>query len=68
MMHGFDPGDFQWTGDNLNVLRGMNSESGDLIYLAPPSTATAPTAKGTRTQAELIARLQTQCYGRKRED
>ncbi len=25
-----------WTGDCLNVLRGMNSESVDLIYLDPP--------------------------------
>ena len=25
-----------WTGDNLAVMRGMNSESADLIYLDPP--------------------------------
>ena len=25
-----------WTGDNLNIKRGMNSESVDLIYLDPP--------------------------------
>ena len=25
-----------WTGDNLPVTRGMNSESVDLIYLDPP--------------------------------
>ena len=25
-----------WTGDNLPVLRGLNSESVDLIYLDPP--------------------------------
>ncbi len=25
-----------WTGDNLNIMRGMNSESVDLIYLDPP--------------------------------
>lgn len=25
-----------WTGDNLDVMRGMNSESVDLIYLDPP--------------------------------
>ena len=25
-----------WTGDNLQILRGMNSESVDLIYLDPP--------------------------------
>ncbi len=25
-----------WTGDNIDVMRGMNSESVDLIYLDPP--------------------------------
>ena len=25
-----------WTGDNLDVMRGMNSESVNLIYLDPP--------------------------------
>ena len=25
-----------WTGDNLDILRGMNSDSADLIYLDPP--------------------------------
>ena len=25
-----------WTGDNLDVMRGMNSDSVDLIYLDPP--------------------------------
>ncbi len=25
-----------WTGDNLDILRGMNSGSVDLIYLDPP--------------------------------
>ena len=25
-----------WTGDNLDIMRGMNSESIDLIYLDPP--------------------------------
>ncbi len=25
-----------WTGDNLAIMRGMNSESVDLIYLDPP--------------------------------
>lgn len=25
-----------WTGDNLNIMRGMNGESIDLIYLDPP--------------------------------
>ena len=25
-----------WTGDNLDILRGLNSESVDLVYLDPP--------------------------------
>ena len=25
-----------FTGDNLSIMRGMNSESVDLIYLDPP--------------------------------
>ena len=25
-----------WTGDNLDIMRGMNSECVDLIYLDPP--------------------------------
>lgn len=29
-----------WTGDNLPVLRSMNSECVDLIYLDPPFTST----------------------------
>ena len=30
-----------WTGDNLPLLRGMNSESVDLIYLDPPFNSKA---------------------------
>ena len=30
-----------WTGDNLDVMRGMNSESVDLIYLDPPFNSKA---------------------------
>ena len=25
-----------WTGDNLEILRGLNSETVDMIYLDPP--------------------------------
>ena len=25
-----------WTGDNLHILRGLNSDTFDLIYLDPP--------------------------------
>ena len=30
-----------WTGDNLEIMRGMNSESVDLIYLDPPFNSNA---------------------------
>ena len=30
-----------WTGDNLDIMRGMNSESIDLIYLDPPFNSNA---------------------------
>ena len=30
-----------WTGDNLPVMRGMNSESVDLVYLDPPFNSNA---------------------------
>ena len=30
-----------WTGDCLNIMRGMNSESVDLIYLDPPFNSNA---------------------------
>ena len=30
-----------WTGDNLEIMRGMNSESVDLIYLDPPFNSSA---------------------------
>ena len=32
-----------WTGDNLDILRGLNSDSVDLICLDPPFSS-----KGTR--------------------
>ena len=30
-----------WTGDNLPIMRGMNSETVDLIYLDPPFNSNA---------------------------
>ena len=30
-----------WTGDNLPIMRGLNSESVDLIYLDPPFNSKA---------------------------
>ena len=49
-----------WTGDNLDIMRGMNSESVDLIYLDPPfnSIATMPRLSAVRPQAR---RSKTRC-------
>ena len=30
-----------WTADNLDIMRGMNSDSVDLIYLDPPFNSKA---------------------------
>ena len=38
-----------WTGDNLPIMRGLNSESVDLLYLDPPFNS-----KGTKSQAEFL--------------
>ena len=40
-----------WTGDNLVILRGMNSESVDLIYLDPPFNSNANYAAPIGSQA-----------------
>ena len=40
-----------WTGDNLPILRGMNSESVDLIYLDPPFNSKANYAAPIGSQA-----------------
>ena len=46
-----------WTGDNLNILRGLNGETVDLIYLDPPFNS-------NRDYAELvIQRLDSPEYG-----
>ncbi|MYC08370.1 MAG: hypothetical protein F4X57_14575 [Chloroflexi bacterium] len=49
-----------WTGDNLDILRGMNSESVDLIYLDPPFNSnrnySAPVGA-----ANMAARRHTKC-------
>ena len=41
-----------WTGDNLDILRGLNSASVDLIYLDPPFNSNrnyaAPVGSGAR--------------------
>ena len=38
-------------GDNLDIMRGMNSESGDLIYLDPPFNSNADYAALIGSQA-----------------
>ncbi len=40
-----------WTGDNIYILRGMNSESVDLIYLDPPFNSNANYAAPIGSQA-----------------
>ena len=40
-----------WTGDNLPILRGLNAESVDLIYLDPPFNSKANYAAPIGSQA-----------------
>ena len=40
-----------WTGDNLPIMRGMNSESVDMIYLDPPFNSKANYAAPIGSQA-----------------
>ena len=40
-----------WTGDNLDIMRSMNSESVDLIYLDPPFNSKANYAAPIGSQA-----------------
>ena len=61
-----------WTGDNLNILRGMNSESVDLIYLDPPfnsnRTYSAPIgsqAAGSGLQGHLDPRRRRRSLARR---
>ena len=42
-----------FTGDNLPVMRGMNSESVDLIYLDPPFNSKANYAAPKRLPSSL---------------
>ena len=39
-----------WTGDNLDILRGMNSECVDLIYLDPPFNSNRNLLRSRRFQ------------------
>ena len=40
-----------WTGDNLDILRGLNSETVDLIYLDPPFNSNADYAAPVGSKA-----------------
>ena len=40
-----------WTGDNLEIMRGMNSHCVDLIYLDPPFNSKANYAAPIGSQA-----------------
>ena len=40
-----------WTGDNLEILRGLNSECVDLVYLDPPFNSNANYAAPVGSQA-----------------
>ena len=40
-----------WTGDNLDILRGINSECVDLIYLDPPFNSNRDYAAPVGSQA-----------------
>ena len=40
-----------WTGDNLDILRGLNSASVDLVYLDPPFNSNAEYAAPVGSQA-----------------
>ena len=49
-----------WTGDNLDVLRGINSECVDLIYLDPPFNSnrqTMPRPSGSEGRREPRSRI-----------
>ena len=39
-----------WTGDNLDIMRGINSDCIDLIYIDPPFNSNR--SKGSKTMAE----------------
>ena len=62
-----------WTGDNLDVMRGMNSASVDLIYLDPPfnsnrnySAPIGSEAAGARFQGHVDAFRRRPCFGMER--
>ena len=48
-----------WTGDNLDIMRGMNSDMVDLIYLDPPfnSNKNYSAPIGSEAALELSSRI-----------
>ena len=54
-----------WTGDNLDIMRGLNSESVDLIYLDPPFNSNrdyeAPIGSGWRCVQRHMDALRLGC-------
>ncbi len=54
-----------WTGDNLDILRGMNSACVDLIYLDPPFNSNrnyaAPIGSAAAGAADHLDNLQLLC-------
>lgn len=44
-----------WTGDNLDILRGLNSASVDLIYLDPPFNSNKTYEAPVGSQAAAMA-------------
>ena len=55
-----------WTGDNIDVMRGMNSESVDLIYLDPPFNSNRDYAAPIGSEAAGAAFKDTWDAGRSR--
>ena len=55
-----------WTGDNLDILRGMNSACVDLIYLDPPFNSNQDYAAPVGSQAAGAAFKDTCPFGPRR--
>ena len=52
-----------WTGDNLDILRGLNSESVDLIYLDPPwFTVSSSSETQSSRHVQLVLELAQSTY------
>ena len=48
-----------WTGDNLDIMRGMNSETVDLVYLDSPFNSNRNYAAPVGSQAAAAAFKET---------